>query len=373
MKNWKILIVGFILSVGCKKPYNPQVSDSPNSYLIVEGIININGATLIKLSRTVNLSSNVTTNPVVGAQVSIESSDNANYILTENESGHYYFNGTMDNRVKYRLRIKVPGNQEYLSDFVEAKITPSIDSIGFNIVDGNKVQIYANTHDPNNSTRYYRYDYVETWHFHAKYNSSYISNGSAVVIRTPAQDVYFCYANNISNAIVLGSSAKLKEDVLYQTPITAIESTSEKIEDRYSILLNQYALTEQANKFWTQLKKNTEQLGSIFDALPSEITGNIHNINNPEEPVIGYISACTVSSKRIFINNAQLLQNWLPGYPYDCELDTVKDVKELIGAAPLFIPVSKIDLPGVTFYLSSDITCVDCTLRGFKKQPDFWK
>ncbi len=37
--------------------------------------------------------------------------------------------------------------------------------------------------------------------------------------------------------------------------------------------------------------------------------GNIHSVNNPEEPVIGFISASSVQSKRVFINNKQL-ENW---------------------------------------------------------------
>ncbi len=74
-------------------------------------------------------------------------------------------------------------------------------------------------------------------------------------------------------------------------------------------MVKQYALSLEAYSFYTNLKKNTEQLGSIFDALPSEIEGNIHSDNNPSEPVIGYITVGSTTSQRIFVDK-RLLPDW---------------------------------------------------------------
>ncbi|MDO3626770.1 DUF4249 family protein [Mucilaginibacter sp. BT774] len=75
----------------------------------------------------------------------------------------------------------------------------------------------------------------------------------------------------------------------YQNPILSIASSAEKLSVEYSILVKQYALSADAYKFYANLKKNTEQLGSIFDAQPSAIRGNIHFVTTPAEPVIGYL------------------------------------------------------------------------------------
>ncbi len=383
MKNWKFLLFIIIISVGCKKPYNPKVINAPSSYLVVEGVINTNDVTTIKLSRTVNLNSAVTTNPVNDATISVESDAGSSYGLTSSVAGTYTLSGTtLDNTRKYRIRIKTEDNKEYLSDFVQTMVTPPIDSIGFNLT-GKGIQIYVNTHDPKNNTHYYRFDYSETWKFHSKYNSAFISNGVGILYRTPDQDIYTCFTGNTSSTILLGSSAKLKQDVIYQNPVIAIESTSEKIEIKYSILVDEYALTADAYKFWGNLKKNTEQLGSIFDAEPSEISGNIHNTANATEPVIGYISAGTVSSKRVFISNTQLPQSWYPTYPYSCELDSAwfhaphtgeNQVQDILVPF-LALPVSAFfnGGPGPAGYLYSDSQCVDCTIRGTKQQPAFWQ
>ena len=378
-----LFILLFAVTVSCKKPYLPAAVSVPNNYLVVEGVINSGpDLTVFKLSRTVNLSNKVTTNPVSGAALTVESDQNNSYALTETTNGQYTASGlNLDNLRKYRLRIKTADNLVYLSDFVGVKTNPPIDSVGFT-VQGNGIQLYANTHDPGNNTRYYRYDYNETWQFHVKYQSLYITNGKAIIPRTPAQAIFDCFGNDTSSTIVLGSSAKLTQDVLYQNPLTQIDATSEKLERKYSILVKQYALTKDAYNFWINLKKNTEQLGSIFDAQPSNINGNIHSVTNPSEPVIGFITVTNVQQKRIFIENRQLPGLWQPTYPYTCQLDTAlfcrpvstpcqNDVALfLIPIGSPQIPVSAIPIKG---FFSSSMECVDCTIRGVTKQPDFWK
>jgi len=378
-----MLCIAFM--AGCKKPYNPSVINSPNSYLVVEGVINAAGITTIKLSRTVNLSGATTLNPVTGAALNIEDNQSNSYPLSEASPGSYMSNTqNLNSAFQYRLSIKTPDNQQYISNFENVQLTPPIDSIGFKI-QNNGLQIYLNAHDATNKTKYYRWDYDETWQFHALYESSFISNGTDIVPRTAAQMKYFCFSNDTSSTILLGSTAKLTQDVVFQNPITQIAPTSEKIETRYSINVRQYALSGDAFSFWTNLKKNTEQLGSIFDAQPSNLAGNIHNVTNASEPVIGYISVSTVSSKRIFIDNGQLPYAWLPDYPYNCSLDSQwychpktcnNDVAQTLlppgsGEFPVF-PFYK-GGSGPAGYMSSQLACIDCTIRGTTKQPAFWK
>jgi Domain of unknown function (DUF4249) len=387
MKRFGYIIVVTMFSMACKKPYYPPAIANTSNYLVVEGVINPGtDSTFILLSRTVNLSSKTTNSPVTGATVGVQSDASNSYPLTEISPGSYAAPGlNLDNTRKYRLSIKTSDNKQYASDFVAVSITPPIDSVGY-LIQNNGLQIYVNTHDPNNNTRYYRWDYSEAWQFHAKYESDYITNGTAIVARTPDQKIFACFSKDSSSSITLGSSAKLSQDVIYQNPVTTVASTSEKVETKFSILVHQYALTGDAFTFWTNLKKNTEQLGSIFDAQPSNINGNIHNVSDATEPVIGYVSVCTVQSKRIYILNSQLPSTWFPDYPYDCEEDSIKfnfDHRDfvaedliplnssLIPTRPFFAPNSTDPMP--LGYLASGVDCVDCTIRGKKAAPPFWK
>jgi hypothetical protein len=362
------------ITISCKKPYNPPAVNSPGSYLVVEGVISPgNEITTIRLSRTIKISSN-TIAPELGAIVTIEDDQNETFPMASDSAGIYTCIVGSGISKKYRLRISTADGLQYLSDFETIQNTPPIDSVGYNLTQ-NGLQIYVNTHDPNNSTHYYRWDYGETWQFHAKYFSQFEVVNNQLVIRS--KQIYGCFARDSSSNIVLGSSANLKSDVIYQNPITNILATSEKLETKYSILVREYALTGEAFNFWTNLKKNTEQLGSIFDAQPSTMTGNIHCLSNPNLPVLGYISVCNTQSKRIFITNLQLPNNFTPIYPYDCQQDTVKlvDLPTILTAPPgIFDITTQISKNGfLVGYFTTSPICADCTLRGTTTQPAFWK
>jgi hypothetical protein len=386
-KTTCIIFSALLAITACTKPYNPPAIKSVTGYLVVEGVINTGSdSTKFMLGRTVNLNSAATTAPVTGAQFVIQGNDNSSYTLTGNSAGIYTSSPlNLDNTKQYRVEIKTTDGKEYQSDYVPVKLTPAIDSVA-PVIESSGLQINLNTHDPANNTRYYRWDYTETWEFHAEYSSDYISNGDSVVYRQPSQQIYFCYSNDNSTNILLGSSAKLTQDVITAAPITFIVSTSEKVETEYSILVRQYALTSDAYNFWTNLKTNTEDLGSIFDALPSQINGNIHCVTDPNEPVIGYISASTIQSKRIFVYNTSLPLSWVTTYPYTCGLDSFllrtttgnqenqyfNYNKGAIKGA--WVPISAItELSTVIGHTGTDPECGDCSIRGSLIKPSFWQ
>jgi len=379
------IVLFAIIPASCKKPYNPKVAAVQSNYLVVEGVINSGqDATVIHLSRTVALSDSMKAIPEWGAQVTVESDQNAIYPLQEIGNGEYASPTlNLDQTGKYHLHIKTKSGKEYISDSEAVKTNPPIDSVGF-FTQSSRIQLYVNTHDPNNSTRYYRWDYAETWNFHARYYSSYITDGKELNVRTPEQQIFTCFANNSSHEIVLASSAKLTADVIYQNVLTQVASTSEKLETKYSILVRQYALTKQEYNFWQNLKKNTEQLGSIFDAQPSELPGNIHCTTDPSEPVLGYVGVTNIQQKRIFISKDQLPPTWKAGYPYQCGLDSMF-LHSFTGenqVASFLIPLGSRQFAISPFtdqrgsllgYLSADAECADCTIRGTTTIPAFWK
>jgi hypothetical protein len=373
-----------LLAVSCKKPYTPPQITTVTNYLVVEGQINTGGdSTVIKLSRTVNISSAVASSPELNAQVAIQDDQNKSYTLQAIGIGVYATGAlNLDPTHKYRLNINTSDGKNYVSDFVAAKASPPIDSVGFT-VQSNGIQLYVNTHDPNNNTHYYRWDFVETWLFDAYYESIYYSTGDTILPRLPQNQIYQCWTNDLSDDIILGSSAKLTKDVIYQGVLTQVPSYSEKIEDKYSILVKQYALTSDAYNYFTLLKKNTEQLGSIFDAQPSQLTGNVHCTSDPTIPAIGYIAAGSVALKRIFIQRDQLPAGWRTSYPYSCQLDSflyynpktkMNDV-QLFLLPKIYVPVSGIFSigPAPIGYTGSSYECGDCTIRGTTVKPSFWQ
>lgn len=385
------VIVFFItlLVISCKEPFSPPNTSTNSHYLVIEGVISVNDSTFIRLSRTKNVDTLRTIIPENNAQVTIESDANNSYPLTQIGSGIYATPPlNLDVSQKYRLRIRTADSKEYISDFVPVKNSPPIDSVGYS-VQSPGVQLYVNTHDGTNATRYYRWDYTEDWQFHSMYASAYYSNGvDSILARTTQQQVYNCYGNDVSGNVLIASTSKLVNDQVYQAPLTFIPATSEKIEKKYSILVKQYALTSDAYDFWNNLKNNTEKLGSIFDALPSELESNYHCVTNPSELVIGYLSVGNVTSKRIYLTKDELLPGYGPEYPVACELDTAyenpqrqgqRTIGILIPPTSPYMPVSGLFIPpdnpfgGPNAFSYSTKICVDCTLRGKTTPPSYWK
>ena len=73
MKRKSYLLILIISAIGCRKPYNPPVITGVTNYLVVEGVINTGpDSTIIKLSRTVNISAGTTINPETGAVITVE-------------------------------------------------------------------------------------------------------------------------------------------------------------------------------------------------------------------------------------------------------------------------------------------------------------
>ena len=164
-----LAVVCLALSIiTCKKPFTPVLNQSDKRYLVIEGIISENDSTFVRLSRTNKVDTLRTVFAETNAQVTIENNADASYPLTEIRNGTYAIGPlNLDVSHRYRLRIKTSDGKEYLSDFVPIKNAPPIDSIGF-IGQSSGVTIYVNAHDDTKTTRYYRWDFNETWQFHSE-------------------------------------------------------------------------------------------------------------------------------------------------------------------------------------------------------------
>lgn len=305
MKKLIVISITILIAYGCKKAFAPVAISGRNSYLVIEGVINSGfDSTYFRLSRAIKLSARDTVVPEHNATVTVEGDNNTTYPLYEIANGNYGAPQLgLTTTSKYRLRIKTSNNEEYLSDYVETKTTPPVDSVTYT-VENDGVQFYASTHDPKNAARYYRWDFDETYGYFA-YERSYLVLGDDGLPRYregQKELIYECYQTDQSHQVLLATSSRLTQDVIDKQPLDFITAGSGKVSHGYSVLFRQYALTPEGYSFWQQLKKNTEDIGTIFDAQPSEVRGNIHCISNPSQPVIGFISVCNITTQRVFVD-----------------------------------------------------------------------
>ncbi|MCF2445607.1 DUF4249 domain-containing protein [Dyadobacter sp. CY345] len=376
MKRYCAIIAGFLCFAffinGCVEPFSPPEVNTDEGYLVIDGFLNVGTDTSrIELSHTQN--ANATT-PVIkesSAAVSVEEENGVTYDFVESGNGAYFLPPQQFNKTsKYRLRVKTAFGKEYLSDYVEVKDTPPIDNIEGKVDTRQDAMVMqVNTHDPANQTRFYRWKFEETWQYRSAFYSSIeivkkpVGEGYEIVSRR--EDVNLCWRTLKSANILLGSTVKLSQDVIKDLPLTAVPIASNKLYIKYSILVKQYGLTQDAFEYWTGLAKTTEGTGSLFDPLPSQITGNIKNTTDAQDLVFGYFSASVEQKKRIFLTPN------LGTFPRCNAPDT------LTIAEALEVPGSILTNyfgPRSEFVLTTSQFCADCRAQGGTiSKPSFWE
>ena len=374
MKNHWIRYIMCILlaTAGCKEKFDPPVVKANHNFLVVDGFLNSGGdSSFITLTRTRNLGDTISSIPELNAAIQLESSGTSIDIAQNMGGGRFVFPSlNLSTANPYRLRIVTFDGKQYMSDEMTVKTTPPIDSVNYTYNDKG-VTIYVNTHDPSNNTRYYRWDYDETWEYHAPYYSEIIYTGAGnppYVYRTTDELIFACYRTRNSHKIFLGSSAGLQNDVIFQSPLQFIARRTEEISVRYSINVRQYALTKEAAAYWANLKKTTEQLGSIFDAQPSQLKGNLRNVADTSEPVLGFMSISTVQSKRIFIQRGEVGE-WTYG-DFCPSWEITPDSFDIYFNRYHY---EAITTKGRSNLQGAPAGCVDCrTSGGTLTKPDFW-
>jgi hypothetical protein len=161
---------------------------------------------------------------------------------------------------------------------------------------------------------------------------------------------------------------------------------SDRLLIQYCIEIKQLSLSEKEYRFWEQMKQINETTGDIFEKQPFSVIGNIHNINDPSEPVLGYFQVSGVEHRRIYIAPEDIAELNIPVYTYDCERLVVgpsnypipgitfdKIYKNFTDAGLYFIgPVWGPFGPPLDKLAFATPVCADCTVRGSLAKPDFW-
>lgn len=374
--RYLLLLLGGVLLGGCIDSYLPDVPATTQSYLVVDGFINSQGSTIIKLSRSLGVASGSAIPVETKATVYIQDDTGLRYTLAENPAGTYTSAAlTLSPARQYQLRVNTTKGRSYASDLVPVKTTPLIDSLTWQ-PDGNGVKINVNTHDASNSTHYYRWDYSETWQFTSAFFSAfeYVRGSNSVQPRT--NNIYTCWRTEPSTVIKQTNTTKLAQDVVAAYPLVQLPF-NEKLLIKYSILVQQYAQTQAEYEYWETLSKNTQNLGTLNDPLPTQLTGNVHCLTDASEPVLGYVGIHSVTQKRLFID-----YNDLPRprpvitneFYAKCSVDTiyVRDALDVFKVGAYTPYAAWYSGPRLIAYFSSSTACVDCRLRGTNVKPSFW-
>jgi len=194
-----------------------------------------------------------------------------------------------------------------------------------------------------------------------------------------------CWRSTASTGIKIGKTTNLNQDVVSNYVLHTLPDSTELLYYKYSILVRQYGMTRAEYDYWDLLKKNTESIGTLFDPLPSQLTGNVHCLSNIDELALGFVGVHSVTEKRIFIRRTQLPRDWPLSSGYEDCLTPIEvrneppapswgDFLENTFSSYSIIPVKEIIEGGsVTGYIVATPDCLDCRRRGTDVRPSFWQ
>jgi len=397
-KSWLTLLVIFISVYSCVDVFYPQL-DNKSGLLVIDALITDESRAYdVYISRSVSALTTKTT-MVKGATVKIYDDSGNQNSLQEIATGHYItdskkFTGVVGK--KYVLYIKTSDGSEYRSDTCKMYGTSSIDQVYFRktikIAENGTdeltgISFFIDGHVTNKEDCYLRWDYNEDWKIVVPFVPEFSFSAPSTFTAIPEKNKV-CWKKAKSTDILVHSFQDQGDPIVREQEVGfIIPNQSDRFNERYSILVNQYAISRKEYDFWNLLKQTNEEVGSIFERQPYSLSGNIKNISDPKEAVLGYFQVASISSKRLYIDAYQIGRLFIPLPPETCELKAyligdIVDIGRLTSLSAIYgyiisrdsilVRPSYNDFGVLNGMIASAHRCTDCAVSGDPKKPGFW-
>ena len=314
----------------CIDPYDPGLTLTANVVVVDGSVTDLPERQKIKLARSQVYSGRSATSALQNARVEIVVNGSQVVSLVENTTtrGLYEapegFRGQAGNT--YQLRFQLPDGKRYESTAEPLVVAPNIERVydkfdAAGIANAEKTRftpanlIYVDTQDPGDARNFYRWNWTlwenQVWcascerglfqqtnpftgdGFCQTDRSLPVGNFYDYACITPCWDVFQgldlnLFADNFSNGkpIVGRLAAKIP---YYQAQSALVE-------------IRQQGLSAGAYQYYRLFETQTQSVGGLADTPPAPILGNIRNVANDQEPVVGYFAASGVTSVRYWLN-----------------------------------------------------------------------
>lgn len=376
----------------CTEPYLLKTTNFEEALVIEATITNELKKQQIKISKTYRFEEN---GPefVENANVSIE--DNLGNVYPFIEADSVYESTTAFQAIagrKYKLTIISNGKTYTSTQEILSKVNPiqNVEVNDINLAGERGAEIKVKAFDPSNSSKYYRYEFEETYKIIAPkwlpYTVTVDPNTSELIFTPRTYEARICYSTKKSNELILHTTTNLSEDRV-DFMVRFIPVSNPIIMHRYSILVKQYVQNLASFTYYNTLKTISGNGSILSQNQPGFFSGNIQCESNPNEKVIGFFDVSSVSSQRIFFNFEDVFPNTLqPSYFYDCYYCLEDNPFICPGAydytpsADLFLVMTTLNaVPQTQLYYSGPNPiflipppCGDCTTFSSNTVPPFW-
>ncbi len=298
-----------ILTLGCVERYN-FIPEDPVSLLVIDGSIHQGkGPYEVRLSRTSAFGSapfsvsdaQVTLFDDLGNQERYE--EGLEFGVYEGgfemqgQPGRTYYIEVVIRGNTYRSQPqKMPSPIRADSAYFETLVEPVVSEEG-NVTEDRLIKVYVDT-----PTRQGEGNVWLRWKYDVNYAVFERDCGPLDLRKT-------CYVTEITNTqdILLYSSENTNANQLNGFLITT-EDTYPRyaFSTRHYFNIYQHATTLEAYEYWQKVRRVANQVGSVFDAPPAAVPGNLYNVNDADETVLGFFEATAIDTVRTFMTRGDL-------------------------------------------------------------------
>ncbi len=382
-KSLTYLIIWMVaaLAASCVYPYEPEVDKSSGRNLVVEGDILIGESQCnFRLGYMLYLDEEIS-NKRVTATVRVESEAGRVFDGHPLSANEYQVDlATADPDDRYRLHVVLEDGREYASEWAEVRKPCVVDDITHELDNmTGRVRFNITLHS-DDGEKYFRWYFDEDW----EYASLYEATHKYVVDLEDPEDsghmeeffrgegTHYCWMSQQSTGLYFTTTRDLDSDKVQEKNFYRVPAQSQRMSSLYSMNVKVESMTEDCYDYWKNVRTNSENLGDLFAPIPSEMRGNIYNLADPDETVIGYVNVSMIAQKRIFVDNE--ITGYYVRNPYIPEEDWMIDLPPAewrrYYVNKQYLPVSKGE--GSIFYWAPK-RCVDCRLQGgTKNRPAYW-
>jgi hypothetical protein len=315
--------------------------------------------------------------PVTGCQVTISDNNGNNFEAADQFDGNYTFHipeSNLSTGTSFMVTVITPDGINIASDFDTLNECPEIDTVYYSLdevpttdpeIFKNGLQFYVDLNAENTSSHNFRWEAVETWEYHSSWPIEWYYDGSVHHVYPPDYSRMVCWRTEMVKNIFTLSTENLEQNLYKSFPLHFVDNFSTpRLVYGYSLLIRQFALSNAAYSYWEKLRINSSDQGGLYDKQPLAIKGNLRNVTNPDQDVLGFFGATSMKSKRIFVSNVAT------EYVMDCSPIPLRGFYEI---TPRDYPAY---LYGDEYGYSLAMLipeCVDCLiLKGTNVKPEFW-
>lgn len=289
MQYKSFLFLLIVVATGCVDPFTTKTERITERIVVEGGITNQAPPYSVTLTKTANFSQNLDGIPrhISGATIKVCDGEGNCIPFFEVSNGHYQ---TATNAQRgqigktYHLEVTTADGKRIASFPEQLNSSPPI-LRGYSEYDPETVlqdgfTVYVDTDDPPSERNYYKWETENYYPYSER----------------------FCFTRFYERNIqYIASDKNVDGNIISRAPVEVVALSSSST---FVVQVYQLAITANAYEFLDRIKKQANTSGSIFDPPPTFLRGNLYNVEDDSDEVLGYFIVAGASRIDIVIDRS---------------------------------------------------------------------